>query len=562
MKEKVVLSGAATLQAPRRVRPSRDPIISQHLLGLPSPSLQDNAADLERLRRALAAGPGVKDLDIDLSMARRLGRTLREGKWQATAVVEREPRSRSHRLVTVKPGSRVGESLGIAVDIGTTTVAVVLVDLQSGRILDTATGFNRQTSCGEDVVSRIVYSRRGDGLKRLQRLVRETINNLLAELCERHELEPSRVDHVVVAGNTTMTHLFLGLDPGSIREEPYAPTATSFPAVRAQEVGLKVNPRASVYCVPAVAAYVGGDVTAGILSSGLHKQQGLGLFMDVGTNGELVLGNSDWLVACACSAGPAFEGAGVRCGMRATMGAIEDVTINYHTLEPTLRVIGGGAPTGICGSGMIAALAEMFVTDILDKGGRINTEVPRERGNGRRRIVPTDHGPAYVLAWASESGTGEDILLTETDVSNLIRTKGAIYAGLTVMLSSLGIEVEDIETVLIGGAFGQHIDVEKSILVGLLPDLPWDRFRFLGNTSALGAYQVQLSRRARRQVEEIAHKVTYLELVADNAFMNEFTSTLFLPHTDIEAFPSVKQALARVSNDGAGSATVGEREGR
>ncbi|MFH1140150.1 MAG: ASKHA domain-containing protein, partial [Chloroflexota bacterium] len=562
IKERVVVSGTAKIKVSRRVRPPHDPLISQHLIDLSPPSLQDNAADLERLRRALAGTSGAKDTDVDLSVARGLGHTLREGHWQATAVVEHPLRGRSSRLVAVRPASAMGASLGAAVDIGTTTVAVVLVDLQSGRIIDTATSFNRQISCGEDVISRIVYSQRGDGLRHLQRLVRETINNLIAELCAQHKLEPRNIDHVVTAGNTTMTHLFLGLDPRSIREEPYAPLATSFPTVSAPEVGLKVNPKASVYCAPAVAAYVGGDITAGILSSGLYKHRGLALFMDVGTNGEIVLGNSDWLAACACSAGPAFEGAGVRCGMRATTGAIEDVTINYHTLEPTLRVIGTEAPRGVCGSGMIAALAEMFVTGILDKVGRFNTTIQRGQDNGHRRIVATDHGPAYVLAWASESATGEDILLTEVDIDNLIRTKGAIYAGVTTILRGLGIDVQDIDTVLIGGAFGQHLNVEKSILIGLLPDLPWDRYHFLGNTSALGAYQILVSRQARRRVEEIARKVTYMELIADNSFINDYTSTLFLPHTDLEAFPSVKEVLAKVPHDGAQTATAGERVGR
>ena len=561
-REEEDVAGAARVEAPRKARPPRDPVISHHLVQLPPPTLQNNAADIERLRRNLADVSGVKNLDVDLPVGQGLDRTLKDGNWQATAVVEHALRGGRSRLVAVRPYDAAGTSLGAAVDIGTTTVAVALLDLRSGRIIDTVTGFNRQISCGEDVISRIVYSQRGDGLEHLQRLARETVNDLLARLCERHKLESTHIDNVVVAGNTTMTHLFLGLNPRSIREEPYAPLATSFPMVSAPEVGLKVNPKASVYCTPAVAAYVGGDITAGILSSGLHRHRGLALFMDMGTNGEMVLGNSDWLAACACSAGPAFEGAGVQSGMRATTGAIEDVTINYHTLEPTLRVIGGGAPQGICGSGMITALAEMFVTGILDKTGQFNTSIERDQGNGQRRIVATDHGPAYALAWASESGTGEDLLLTEVDIDNLIRTKGAIYAGVTVMLRSLGIDVRDIETVLIGGAFGQHINVEKAILIGLLPDLPWDRFRFMGNTSALGAYQILISRRARRQVEEIASKVTYLELIADNAFMNEYTSTLFLPHTDIDTFPSVKEVLVQVSHNGTHAVAAGKRRER
>ena len=553
------VAGTAALKAPREALPPRDPVVSHHLVELPPPTLQDNAADLERLRRVLAEGPGVRNLDAEVTVARGLHRTLREGEWKATAVVERALRGGRSRLVTVRPHDAAGTSLGAAIDIGTTTVTVALLDLRSGRIIDNATGFNRQISCGEDVISRIVYSQRGDGLEHLQRLARETINDLLARLCKRHRLQSAHVDNVVVAGNTTMTHLFLGLDPRPIREEPYAPLATAFPTARSADVGLDVNPEASVYCVPAVAAYVGGDVTAGILSAGLQRRRELTLFMDVGTNGELVLGNSDWLVACACSAGPAFEGAGVECGMPATAGAIEDVTINQHTLAPTLQVIGGGAPRGICGSGMIAALGEMFITGIVDKAGRFATALAGPEKTRPPRIVDTDHGRAYVLAWGSESATGEDILLTEVDVSSLIHAKGAIYAGLAVMLRALDIQAADIQAVLIGGGFGQHINVEKSILIGLLPDLPWERFRFLGNTSALGASRALLSRRVRRQVEEIAGKVTYMELVADNSFMNEFTSSLFLPHTDIDAFPSVRETLAQMSQTGTGPDRVGER---
>ena len=555
-----VVAGTAGLGPPRRGRPPRDPFISQYAVELPPPTLQDNAADLERLRRTVAEAARVRHLDVDLSVARGVHGTLKAGDWQATAVVERASRGGRSRLVAVRPRNAAGTSLGAAVDIGTTTVTVALSDLQSGRIIDSATGFNRQISCGEDIISRIVYSGRGDGLEHLQRLARETINDLLARLCEGHGLESTLIDHAVVAGNTTMTHLFLGLDPRPIREEPYAPLATTFPEARATDVGLDVNPAASVHCVPAVAAYVGGDVTAGILSAGLHRRRGLTLFMDVGTNGELVMGNSDWMVACACSAGPAFEGAGVECGMPAVAGAVEDMTVNQRTLEPTLQVIGGGAPKGLCGSGMIAALGEMFITGIVDKGGRFAGTLPGTGKNGRPRVVDTDHGPAYVLAWGSESATGEDIRLTEVDVSSLIHTKGAIYAGLAVMLRALDVQAGDIDAVLIGGGFGQHINVEKSILIGLLPDLPWDRFRFLGNTSARGASRALISRRDRRQVEEIAGKVTYLELVADNSFMNEFTSSLFLPHTDIDAFPSVKGTLAQLARDGIPAGETEERK--
>ena len=552
VKQEVVVASAARIPTSTRTGPPEDPVISQHYLELTAPSLQDNASDLERMLTALANGRGIKNVSISLPVLKEMERALREGDWRVTAVVEHAPNGGQPRLVAVRPGDAGDASLGAAIDIGTTTVAVVLVDMRTGRIVDSATSFNKQISCGEDVISRIIYSQKGDGLKHLQRLVRETINGLLGELCACHDLDTKRIDHLVVAGNTTMAHIFLGLNPQTIRSEPYAPLATRFPQASALELGLRANPNASVYCVPAVAAYVGGDITAGILSSGLNECTGTALFMDVGTNGEMVLGNGEWMATCACSAGPAFEGAGVECGMRATTGAIEDVHINYKTLEPTLDIIGGGPPMGVCGSGMIAALAELLVTGLVDRGGRINRSHPVARQSQRGRIVSTDHGPAYVLAWAEDSGTGKDIVLTEVDINNLIRTKGAIYAGTLVMMRALGIEPAELEKVLIGGAFGQHIDVEKSILIGLLPDLPWDRFHFLGNTSAQGAYHALVSKGARQKIEEIASKATYVELVADNSFMNEFTSTLFLPHTDIDTFPSVKQLLAELSSNGAG----------
>jgi uncharacterized 2Fe-2S/4Fe-4S cluster protein (DUF4445 family) len=299
--------------------------------------------------------------------------------------------------------------------------------------------------------------------------------------------------------------------------------------------------------MPVVAAYIGADITSGVLASGIYKADKLTLFMDIGTNGEIVLGNADWLMTCACSAGPAFEGSGVGVGMRATSGAIEDVRINSLTLEPTVEVIGDVAPEGICGSGMISVLAEMLVTGVVDRRGKINIPFVESKMKERSRARRGDRGGEYVIVWAEDSGTGKDIVLSEVDIDNLIRTKAAIYAGITSMTQKLGISTSDIEEVLIGGAFGQHINVEQAIQIGLLPDLPWDRFKFLGNTSAWGAFMVLLSRHARLETDSIAGKMTYLELIADNTFTNEFTSALFLPHTSMDTFPSVKELLEQSS---------------
>ena len=515
------------------------PAVRQFFLELPPPSLEDNAADFDRLKSTVASKHGIENLTVSLPLMQKLSQSLRASNWQVTVAID--TRNQEARLINIYSGHRKQSPLGVAVDIGTTNVVANLVDLGSGHIVNRASVLNKQRACGEDVISRIIYSEHRQCVEQLNQLVIQTANELLAELAEGNKLKTSDIDKMVVAGNTAMTHLFLAFPPTYIRQEPYIPTVTQFPLVTAGELGVKINPNALIYCVPAVAAYVGGDITAGVLSSHLFKSDKLSLFLDIGTNGEIVVGNSDWMMACACSAGPAFEGAGVSCGMPATIGAIEDVTINPHTLEPTIKVIGDTLPLGVCGSGMISALAEMLNSGVIDKAGHILKAVSSQQSAvSSSRIKHGEHGAEYVLCWAADSGTGEDIILTEVDINNLIRTKAAIYAGITVMLKKLGIPLLDIEQVLIGGAFGQHINIEKAIRIGLLPDLPWERFQFLGNTSLSGAYNVLLSQQAQEQAEKIARRITYLELIADNTFMNELTAASFLPHTDLDNFPSSK----------------------
>jgi len=524
------------------------PTIRKFFLTIAPPSLSDNTTDFERLKRELAKQHGIKNLTANLPMLRKLAGTLRESEiegqgWQVTAVLDMGTwveEDALPRLVDLRPGNTTERRLAVAVDIGTTSNVVYLVDQATGQFVDSAAAYNAQISCGEDVISRILYARKEGGLQHLQRLVVQTINKLLHELAERNQIDLGEIYRMTVAGNTTMIHLFLALDPSFIRLEPYIPTVNHPLPVRASELGLHICPEATVDCLPGAGAYVGGDITAGVLSSEMFQAQELTLFIDVGTNGEIVLGNADWLIACACSAGPAFEGAGVRSGMRATVGAIEEAWINADTYEPTCRVIGDVAPRGICGSGMISLLAEMFITGVVDKSGHLN------RSLDTPRVRVGDHGPEYVVVWAKETQTRkEDIVLTEVDISNLIRAKGAIYAGFSVLTKSVGIDLADVERVLIGGAFGKYIDIEKAIQIGLLPDMPWERFKYLGNTSVLGAFTALLCQDMRREVVEIANKMTYLELSADNRFMEEFTSALFLPHTDITSFPSVLRLLGK-----------------
>jgi uncharacterized 2Fe-2S/4Fe-4S cluster protein (DUF4445 family) len=518
-----------------------DPSVRRAHVAIEPPSLDDQTTDWDRLLRELSLQHGIQDVTTHLPMLRNLSRDLREAEWDVTAVLEMgDPVAHpldQPRLVDLLPGDQSGRCYGVAIDIGTTTNVVYLVDLLTGAVVDRASAYNAQISAGEDVISRIIFSQKRDGLQRLQKMVLKTLNGLLDELTSRNQIPARQVSKAVVAGNTTMLQLFLALDPTAIRQMPFIPTISQPLAISAEELGLSINPQAAVDCLPMVGAYVGADITAGVLASGMHDTDALTLFIDVGTNGELVLGNRDWLITCACSAGPAFEGSGVRHGMRATAGAIEEIWIDHRTFEPTYETIGQLPARGICGSGMIGLLAEMFITGILDKAGKIQRDLPTAR------VRVGDHGGEYVVAWASQSGIGTDVVINEVDIENLLRTKGAIYAGFSVLVQSVGLQLADVEQVLIAGAFGQYINVEKAIQIGLLPDMPWDRFHYLGNTSALGAYYSLVSRPKRREVIDIASMMTYLELSADNSFYDQFMSALFLPHTDISAFPSVMSVL-------------------
>jgi uncharacterized 2Fe-2S/4Fe-4S cluster protein (DUF4445 family) len=518
-----------------------DPTVRRAHVTIEPPSLDDQTTDWDRLLRELSLRHGIENVTASLPMLRTLGRDLREAEWSTTAVLEMgDPVNNpcAHpRLIDLLPGDQTDRCYGVAIDIGTTSNVVYLADLTKGKVLDRASAYSGQISAGEDVISRIIFSQKRDGLHRLQQMVLKTLNGLLEDLASRNQVPLRQISKAVVTGNTTMIQLFLAIDPRTIREMPFVPTISQPLPVTAEELGLNINPQATVDCLPVVGAYVGADITAGVVASGMHDTDALTLFIDVGTNGEIVLGNRDWLITCACSAGPAFEGSGVRHGMRATAGAIEEIWIDHRTYEPTYQTIGQLPARGICGSGMIGLLAEMFVTGIVDKAGKIQRDLPTPR------VRTGDHGGEYVIAWANQSGIGTDIVINEVDVENLLRTKGAIYAGFSVLVRSVGLELAEVEQVFIAGAFGQYINVEKAIQIGLLPDMPWDRFNYLGNTSVLGAFYSLVSRSMRRKVLEVSQKMTYLELSADNSFYDQFMSALFLPHTDITAFPSVLRLL-------------------
>jgi len=504
------------------------PLVRQITLNLPPPTINDNISDLERLKRSLEE-KNLMGMRFTNEVVSLLSRALRDAGWNITVGY-----TAGNDIVYISPTEMEKERYGLAVDIGTTTVVVYLVNLTDGRLIDVGSTYNSQMRHGDDVITRIIYATESGGLDELRNAVVTDINDLLVLLKERHHTKREEIESVVVAGNTTMTHIFWGLNPASIREEPYIPVVNFFPRWRAEIARLRVNPRAPVYTVPCVAGYMGGDIVSGVLASKMHRNSEVALFMDIGTNGEIAIGNSEWLVTASCSAGPCFEGSGIRHGMRATEGAIESLTLNPETREPVFHVIGDGEPIGICGSGMIDAISEMFLTGIIDQKGKFAKEV--KTGRVRHGL----YGPEFLIY----SRDGRDIVLTEVDIENILRAKAAMYAGVSLLLKEVNLGLEAIERVYIAGGFGNYIDIDKAIILGMLPDLPRERFSFLGNASITGAYLCLLSKDLRTEAGVIASKMTYIELSVSRSFMDEYISALFLPHTHMRLFPTVKKLLS------------------
>ena len=425
--------------------------------------------------------------------------------------------------------STSSEGCGIAIDIGTTTVAAALLDLKTGKVLSKASRGNGQIRYGADVINRIIQQMRPGGKERLQKAVREeTIVPIMEALFRDSGKTASDVSRIVIAGNTTMEHLFIGADGDSIRLEPYVPEFLELTGVDADQAGLPVPPDSPVIFAPNVGSYVGGDITAGVLDTMMWDSELMTLFIDLGTNGELVLGNSEYMLCCACSAGPAFEGGDISCGMRATTGAIDSVHIDEDTLEPDYTLISGEKPLGLCGSGLIDIISELFRTGAINSKGKFVRESPRIRYD--------EYGGNYIVAFASESGTGKDIELNEGDLDNFIRAKAAIFSAIRTMLKSLAMSVDDIDRVIIAGGIGSGINIEKAISIGMLPMIPTDKYSYIGNSSLTGACAMLISDDAVDKVFDIGRNMTYIELSTEPGYMDEFLAACFLPHTDHRLF--------------------------
>ena len=530
-----------------------NPALKKYNVTIDPPTLDDNTSDLSRLLRALKQQHNLESVSIDFLLLKKISHILRDADWNVTVTLVQTRMesqlaenqlhgSRRPKMISVEPGDTTGKHYSIVLDIGTTTLWGHLIDLNTKKSLAEASEYNPQVTFGDDVITRIVFSQKKDGLEKLQQVVIKSLNKIINELVSSVDIEREHISHITAAGNTVMTHLLLGLDPKFIRETPYTPVANFFPPVRAIRIGLELSDYVYLYTFPSVASYVGGDIVSGVLSSGIYKDSRLTLYIDIGTNGEIVVGNSDWLMTASCSAGPAFEGGGLKYGMRATTGAIERFHINPETLEPMIRTIGNVTPKGICGSGAIIILAEFLRTGVIDQSGKFNCSCTTHR------IRPCSEGNEYVLAYKEDTKAEEDIVITEADIDNLIRAKAAMFAGYQCLLNKVGLTFQDLERVIIAGAFGNFIDLKEAIVIGLLPEIPTERYHFIGNGSLLGAKLISLSNELLDDGEKIARKMTNVELSEDHSFMDKYMAALFLPHTDATIFPETTRAVTEQDN--------------
>ena len=501
-------------------------------VSMDEPTLDDTMPDIERLQRAIMAEMDVEFVVIPHSVMVKLPSALRDNGFNVRCCGQRE--GDKFTVLDVSAASDETPMCGVAIDIGTTTVTAVLVDLETGKLLAKGSTGNGQIRYGADVINRIIESTRDGGKKRLQdAIIKDTLQPLLRTMYQSANIAPERVFSLCVAANTTMNHLFVGADADPIRTEPYIPAFFAWNDLYARDLNLPANRQARIILAPNIGSYVGGDITAGTLMSMIWNTDEMSLFIDLGTNGEIVFGNRDFLMSCACSAGPAFEGGYISCGMRATDGAIEACKIDKETMEPSFTIVGepGQKPIGMCGSGIIDVIAELFRCGIISARGQFVRE-------GRRVSQDANGFDCYILAFADESETGRNITINTVDIDNFIRAKGAIFSAICTMMSSLDMDVSCIEHMYVAGGIGSGIDMKNCVRIGMFPDIELDRFTYIGNSSLSGAYAMVMSDQAREKVEELAQSMTYLELSTTPGYMDEFVAACFLPHTNADLFPS------------------------
>ena len=503
------------------------PLVRKICVEMSPPTVHDNTADHERLYLAIREQIDAPVMQTGFRILQKLSKLLVEANYKVAVTIGQ--RGGTTEVIEVEVGKRCETNLAVAIDLGTTTVVAHLIDLKNAATIDTEATYNSQINFGEDYIRRIMYAEENNAFDELQNRIVHDVNNLIVTLVTRQKIDLQDVTAIICAGNTAMVHFLLGLDPTRIRKEPYIASVGFVPPIRAAEAGIQINKRGLLYCLPSVAAYVGSDIVAGVLTTRIYTRKKTSLFVDIGTNGEVVLGNKDWLVCASSSAGPAFEGSGVKHGMRAGAGAIEKLTIlpdgsvNFKTIADT-------HPVGICGSGLLDTIAELFVNGIIDRTGNFKI-------SDDERFAEADSGWQFQLV--PPANDHQEIVITQADIENLIRSKAGVFAAIKVLMDSTQTKTEDIDAIYLAGGFGNFLNVQQAVTIGMLPDVPLEKIQFVGNTSIAGAKTVLLSREALETAEQIAKSMTYFDLMSHPGYMDEFIRANFLPHTDLSLFPSV-----------------------
>ena len=512
-----------------------NPAVKKLHVILPRPTLSDVRPDYERLIDALSDITNFNDIEVDYEVLKRLPDVIRGSSFDVTVTIWG-----NRRIISVEPKDTTNELFGFAVDIGTSKIVGYLVDLITGETLEISSVENPQIMYGEDIMTRITFATaKPENLKILQKLVIDAINKILDETCRRAKVNPRRIYEVVAVGNTAMHHFLLGIQPKYTALSPYVPAVKRQINVKARELNININPSGIITVLPIIAGFVGADAVADVLATGICESDELSLLVDIGTNTEVFVGNSEELLSCSCASGPAFEGMHIKHGMKAVTGAIERVSIDTN-FEVEYETIGNAKPVGLCGSAMIDAVAEMFKRGIIDQRGGFNRriETPRLREN--------DGEVEFVIAWGHETATGKEITVTQKDIREIQLAKAAIYAGCSILIKRKNVKEKDLDRVLVAGAFGNYINPESAKVLGLLPDVPVGRIKFVGNTAIAGAKMALLSEDARRKANAISRKIRYLELAADPSFKEEFLKATFIPHKDLNRFPSIRSIIRSV----------------
>jgi len=532
-KEKIVIDLDA--QRFRAARPrtrkrefENSPIAAKVLLTVDPPSLQNNLDDYRRVELAAREATGLASLQTGLKIIRRMPGALRDGEFTITVTIGR--RRGVGEVMDIEAGDTTDDNLMVVVDMGTTTIVAHLMNASSLQTLGAQACFNSQAMYGREVTARMIAAEK-HGPECLQRLLIDDINGLISSLTVEYGVGLRDINAVVCAGNTAMMHFLLGLPTDHVRRSPFIAVTGEPPPFRAAEVGLKINPRGLLFAVPGIGAWVGGDLTAGILATGLRERDDVAMLIDIGTNGEIIIGNKDWVIACSASAGPALEGAGVESGMMAQQGAIEKVYVRGG--EVRYDVIGGGKPDGICGSGIIDVIAVLLDVGVIDRAGKFVAGAPDPRlrlGDGR---------PRYVLADKKQTLTGREVAISQEDIDNVVLAKAAIFAAARIILERVDMSFTDLGELMIAGGFGSYINLDNAVAIGLLPDMPDGRSTYVGNTSIWGAKLAALSSEARKLMRRIVNETTYYDLMGSDDYVDQLKQAMFLPHTDIELFPSV-----------------------